>query len=57
MTAQRVADVFLYLGDNAASSGEEIGTAMSRSAALADTAGVSFEMLGAMIATVSERTR
>jgi hypothetical protein len=30
---------------------------MQRSAALADTAGVSFEMLGAMIATVSERTR
>ena len=57
MSAQRVADVFLYLGDNAASSGEEIGTAMQRSAALADTAGVSFEMLGAMIATVSERTR
>ena len=57
MTAQRVADVFLYLGDNAASSGEEIGTAMQRSAALADAAGVSFEMLGAYIATVSERTR
>lgn len=57
MTAQRVADVFLYLGDNAATSGEEIGTAMSRSAALADAAGVSFEMLGAYIATVSERTR
>lgn len=57
MTAQRVADVFLYLGDNAATSGEEIGTAMSRSASLADAAGVSFEMLGAYIATVSERTR
>ena len=57
MTAQRVADVFLYLGDNAATSGEEIGRAMSRSAALADAAGVSFEMLGAYIATVSERTR
>ena len=36
---------------------EEIGTAMSRSASLADAAGVSFEMLGAYIATVSERTR
>lgn len=57
MTAQRVADVFLYLGDNAATSGEEIGTAMSRSASIADAAGVSFEMLGAYIATVSERTR
>ena len=57
MTAQRVADVYLYLGDNAATSGEEIGRAMQRSAAIADAAGVSFEMLGAYIATVSERTR
>lgn len=57
ISAQRVSDVFLYLGDNAATSGEEIGRAMQRSAALADAAGVSFEMLGSYIATVSERTR
>lgn len=57
VSAQKVADVFLYLGDNAATSGQEIGQAMEKSAATATAAGLSFEMLGSYIATVSERTR
>lgn len=56
-SAEHVADVFLYLGDNAASSGEEIGQAMQRSAATANAAGISFELLGSYIAAVSETTR
>ena len=55
--AQRVADVFLKIGDNAATSGEEIGTAMQKAAAAAGAFGVEFEWLAASIATVSETTR
>ena len=55
--ADRVADVFLKVGDNAATSGEEIGEAMQKAAASAGTFGVSFEWLAAYIATVSETTR
>lgn len=55
--AQRVADVFLKVGDNAATSGEEIGEAMQKAAASAGTFGVQFEWLAAYIATVSETTR
>lgn len=54
---QRVVDVFVYLGDNAGTSGEEIAVAMQKSAAAAGQFGVSFEWLGAYIATVSETTR
>lgn len=54
---QRVVDVFVYLGDNAGTSGQEIATAMQKSAAAAGQFGVSFEWLGAYIATVSETTR
>lgn len=54
---QRVADVFLKVGDNAATSGEEIGRAMQKAAASAGAFGVSFEWLTAAIATVSETTR
>ena len=54
---QRVVDVFVYLGDHAGTSGEEVATAMQRAAAAAGTFGVSFEWLGAYIATVSETTR
>ena len=54
---QRVVDVFLYLGDAAATSGEEIGTAMQKASASATEFGLSFEWLGAYIATVSEQTR
>ena len=54
---QRVVDVFLYLGDAAATSGEEIGKAMQKASASATQFGLSFEWLGAYIATVSEQTR
>ena len=54
---EHVADVFLYLGDAAATSGEEIGKAMQKASASATEFGLSFEWLGAYIATVSEQTR
>ena len=54
---QRVADVFLKVGDSAATSGEEIGRAMQKAAASAGAFGVSFEWLASAIATVSETTR
>ena len=54
---QRVVDVFLYLGDNAATTGEEVGKAMQKASASATEFGVSFEWLGSWIATVSEQTR
>ena len=40
---QRVVDVFVYLGDNAGTSGQEVATAMQKVAAAAGTFGVSFE--------------
>lgn len=55
--AQRVADVFMAVGDSAATSGEEIGTAMQKAAAAAGAFGVDFEWLASYIATVSETTR
>lgn len=55
--AQRVSDVFLIVGDNAATSGQEIGEAMQKAAASAGAFGVSFEWLASAIATVSETTR
>lgn len=54
---EKVVDVFLYLGDAAATSGEEIGTAMQKASASATEFGVSFEWLGTYIATVAEQTR
>ena len=55
--AQRVADVFLNIGDHAATSGQEIGEAMQKAAASAGAFGVSMEWLASYIATVSETTR
>ena len=54
---QRVADVFLAIGDKAATSGQEIGEAMQKAAASAGAFGVSLEWLASYIATVSETTR
>lgn len=54
---QRVADVFLAVGDTAATSGQEIGEAMQKAAASAGAFGMSMEWLAAYIATVSETTR
>ena len=55
--AQRIADVFLNIGDNAATSGQEIGEAMQKAAAAAGSYGVSMEWLASYIAAVSETTR
>lgn len=54
---EHIADVWLYLGDNAATSGEEIGKAMQKASASAQEFGMSFEWLGTYIAVVSEQTR
>lgn len=54
---QRIADVWLYLGDNAATSGKEIGVAMQKASASAKEFGLTFEWLGTYIAVVSEQTR
>lgn len=57
LDVQRVVDVFNYLGDASASGADEIGIAMQKASASANAAGVSFEWLGAYIATISEQTR
>lgn len=57
ISAQHVADVFAYLGDESASGADEIGVAMQKASASAQEFGVSFEWLGTYIATVSEKTR
>ena len=57
ISAQRAADVFTYLGDASASGPEEIGLAMQKASASAKQFGLSFEWLGAYIATISEQTR
>lgn len=54
---QDVIDVFLMLGDSAATSGEEIGKGMQKAAAAAATFGLDFEWLATYIATVSEKLR
>lgn len=55
--AEHVTDVWLWLGDHAGTSGREIGTAMQKVTASAGAVGISFEKLGAYIATMSEKTR
>lgn len=55
--ANKAVDVFTYLGDASASGADEVGVAMQRASSSALEAGVSFEWLGAMVATVSEKTR
>ena len=57
VSADRIADVWSYLGDASASGADELGIAMQKVAASAEMAGVSFEWLGAYIATISEKTR
>ncbi len=57
ISAQRVVDVFAYLGDASASGADEIGVAMQKASASAKEFGMSFEWLGAYIATISEKTR
>lgn len=55
--AQRAVDVFTYLGDASASGVDEVGVAMQRASSSAKEAGVSFEWLGSMVATILEKTR
>ena len=55
--AKRASDVFAYLGDASASGADEIGIAMQKASASAVEFGLSFEWLGAYIATISEKTR
>lgn len=57
VSAQRVADVWTYLGDASASGADEVGRAMQKVAASAGEFDLSFEWLGAYIATISEVTR
>ena len=57
VSAERVADVWAYLGDASATGADEIGIAMQKVAAVANSAGISFEQLGAYIAAISEKTR
>ena len=57
VSAQHVADIFAYLGDASASGADEIGVAMQKASASAVEFGLSFEWLGAYIATISEKTR
>lgn len=57
VSANKVADVWAYLGDASATGADEIGQAMQKVAATAGEAGLSFEWLGAYIATISEKTR
>ncbi len=57
VSGQRVADVWAYLGDASASGADEVGKAMQKASSGAKEFGVSFEWLGAWIATVSEKTR
>lgn len=54
---EKVIDVFLTLGDSAATSGEEIGKGMQKAAAAAATFGMDFEWLATDIAVVSETLR
>ena len=55
--AEEVASMFTAVGNAAASSGEEIGTAAQKVASVAGEAGLSLEYLSAYIATLSEKTR
>lgn len=55
--AKRAVDVFSYIGDQSAAGADEVGVAMQRASSSALEAGVSFEWLGSIVATVSEKTR
>lgn len=57
VSAQKVVDVYSYLGDASAAGADEIGKAMQKVAASASEAGLSIEQVGSYIATVSEKTR
>lgn len=57
ISVQDAVDLFVYLGDSSATSGEEVATAMQKASAAAGTFGLDFKHLGAYIAAVSATTR
>ena len=56
-SVNEIIDVYANLGDATAAGADEIGMAMSKVAASAETAGVPFEQMSAYIATISSVTR
>jgi TP901 family phage tail tape measure protein len=56
-SAQKVIDIFSYLGDVTASGSDEIGQAMQKVASMNDGIGVSFEKAASWIAVISSKTR
>lgn len=56
-SAQRINDVYSKLAQNTASNVQEISTAMTKTAALANSANMSFENTAAFLATIIESTR
>lgn len=56
-SARRVNDVYSKLAQNTASDTQEISTAMTKTAALANSANMSFENTAAFLATIIESTR
>lgn len=56
-SAQRINDVYSKLAQNTASNVQEISTAMTKVAALANSANMSFENTSAFLATIIESTR
>lgn len=56
-SAQRINDVYSKLAQNTASNTQEISTAMTKTAALANSANMSFENTAAFLATIIESTR
>ena len=56
-SAKRVNDVYSKLAQNTASNTQEISTAMTKTAALANSANMSFENTAAFLATIIESTR
>ena len=57
VSIERAADVFLYLGDATATSGEEIGKGFSKTSGAAAALGVEFEKVASWIAVISSKTR
>lgn len=56
-SAQKVIDIFSYLGDATASGADEIGQAMQKVASMNDGIGVSMEKAASWIAVISSKTR
>ena len=56
-SAEHAMDVLTALGDSAATTAEEIGKGMQKSAAAAKVAGVSYEELASMLTIITSRTQ